>query len=468
MKAPTKSQVFSRLDTRIESQCSEQEGCCCATCLRLGQAVSAIDSEGSDTIEYIDSSVTKEAYLAAIVSRKTESLTKKQYDNLIMYKENKNALPIEVRRDLRQKASTFEYENDGTNLPWPKGKVLYKILYNNSKQHKRVGRKLWVPPDKINEVISFFHSKGANKHHGWNRTFKLVKELHKGVSELDVRNFCNICEVCTKFEYVKKKPRLKPILSAGVMQRLQIDLKEFEYYEEDNDGYKYLLTVVDHFSGFPWAFPLFNKTAEEVASHLIELFMVFGPPGFLHSDNGGEFVNGVMDELERIFSFKPAHGKAYNPREQGLVEKFNGTISNTLSKMIFERKSNRWIDFLSPALLAYRVTVGVTGKTPFEIFFVRQPNFIYLYPGTNITYEGCEEIHVGNEQEVLEIHDELMQAVREKREQNAIKMKARWDSINTQKVAVGDYILVNPRPIHKKNGEKTHRNALIFSSGRGD
>ena len=80
--------------------------------------------------------------------------------------------------------------------------------------------------------------------------------------------------------FFRKKPRLKPILSRGVMDRIQIDLKEFTLYADDNDGYNYLLTVVDHFSGFPWAFPLFNKTANEVAHYLINLFFEYGPPRY--------------------------------------------------------------------------------------------------------------------------------------------------------------------------------------------
>ena len=115
---------------------------------------------------------------------------------------------------------------------------------------------------------------------------------------------------------------MKPILSQGVMERLQIDLKEFEFYEEENDGFKYMLTMVDHFSGFPWCFPLKTKTAEEVSLHLIQLFFQFGPPSILHSDNGGEFINTILKHIAELFFFQPAHGKAYNPREQVLFYSF--------------------------------------------------------------------------------------------------------------------------------------------------
>jgi hypothetical protein len=77
-----------------------------------------------------------------------------------------------------------------------------------------------------------------------------------------------------------------------------------------------MLTVVDHFSGFPWAFPLMSKSADEVAYHLVHLFFLVGPPKILHSDNGGEFVNSLLDHISKLLFFKPAHGKAYNPREQ--------------------------------------------------------------------------------------------------------------------------------------------------------
>jgi hypothetical protein len=65
------------------------------------------------------------------------------------------------------------------------------------------------------------------------------------------------------------------------MDRMQIDLKEFTFYEEWNDGYSYMLTIVDHFSGYPWAYPLFTKTASEVSFHLVNLFFMFGPPRYV-------------------------------------------------------------------------------------------------------------------------------------------------------------------------------------------
>jgi hypothetical protein len=87
------------------------------------------------------------------------------------------------------------------------------------------------------------------------------------------------------------------------MERLQIDLKEYELYRDENDGYRQILSVIDHFSNFAWAFPLKSKKASETAYHLYRLFCDWGAPKVLQSDNGGEFVNNTLAGLAKEWNF---------------------------------------------------------------------------------------------------------------------------------------------------------------------
>lgn len=105
---------------------------------------------------------------------------------------------------------------------------------------------------------------------------------------------------------------------------------------------------------------------------------------------------------------------------------------------MYERNSYAWVDLLPEALFSYRITVGVTKKTPFEIFYFRKPHFVYSCPGSNLSDEenDLEEFNEGDREKVQEIHSLLMQDVREQREQNAAKMKKRWDTVNAQQVEV--------------------------------
>jgi hypothetical protein len=72
------------------------------------------------------------------------------------------------------------------------------------------------------------------------------------------------------------------------------------------------------------------------------------------------------------------------------------------------------------------------------------------------------EANVINQQEILDVHADLIQGVREMREKNAAKMKARWDTKNTQVVKEGDYVLVDAR-IKKKWRAKAILGERIYS-----
>src|SRR5277367_5019052 len=56
----------------------------------------------------------------------------------------------------------------------------------------------------------------------------------------------------------------RPYKVAGIDQQWQADLVEMIPYEEVNDGYKYMLTVIDLFSRFAWVVPIKNKTGKEI------------------------------------------------------------------------------------------------------------------------------------------------------------------------------------------------------------
>ena len=84
---------------------------------------------------------------------------------------------------------------------------------------------------------------------------------------------------------------VKPIRSYDVLARGQVDLINCEA-NADGD-FKYIMNYQDHFTKFIHLYPLKSKTAAEVAWHLLEIFLTFGAPSILQSDNGKEFVASV-------------------------------------------------------------------------------------------------------------------------------------------------------------------------------
>jgi hypothetical protein len=95
---------------------------------------------------------------------------------------------------------------------------------------------------------------------------------------------------------------IKPILTSNPMEFWEIDLLDFSKlnYEKQNNGFRFVLNVIDIFSKFLWSFPLKNKSASIVAFTLQNLFLVEGHPKILGSDNGTEFKGEVDDLMEGV------------------------------------------------------------------------------------------------------------------------------------------------------------------------
>jgi hypothetical protein len=61
-----------------------------------------------------------------------------------------------------------------------------------------------------------------------------------------------------------------------------------------------------------------TKHAAQVAYHLKNIFLTFGVPCILFSDNGKEFANSVITELKQYWPELPTvHGKLTHSQSQG-------------------------------------------------------------------------------------------------------------------------------------------------------
>ena len=70
-----------------------------------------------------------------------------------------------------------------------------------------------------------------------------------------------------------------------------------------------------------------------------------------------------MEQLVEKFNIKHHFVTAYHPQANGLIERFNGTLKNTLTKI--GQETDDWDDFIAPALFAYRTHhIDSIGATP--------------------------------------------------------------------------------------------------------
>jgi hypothetical protein len=75
-----------------------------------------------------------------------------------------------------------------------------------------------------------------------------------------------------------------------------------------------------------------SKRGEEIAYKLTDIFLTFGAPCILHSDNGRECVNSVIAKLTTLLpELNIVHGKPRHSQSQGSVERASHDNGNMLA-----------------------------------------------------------------------------------------------------------------------------------------
>ena len=87
----------------------------------------------------------------------------------------------------------------------------------------------------------------------------------------------------------------RPYRTNKIDGQWQIDLVEMIEFQNVNDGYRYLLTVIDLFSRYAWARPLKTKSAADVTLAFRSILSQDRrKPKKVQSDNRREFENATF------------------------------------------------------------------------------------------------------------------------------------------------------------------------------
>ena len=89
----------------------------------------------------------------------------------------------------------------------------------------------------------------------------------------------------------------------------------------------------------------------------------------IHSDQGREFENKIMQELCLLGGSHKTRTTPYHPESDGMVERFNRTLLMMLA-MFAGKNRDDWDDLLPAVMMAYRSSVHEsTGFSPYRLMF---------------------------------------------------------------------------------------------------
>ena len=165
-------------------------------------------------------------------------------------------------------------------------------------------------------------------------------------------------------------------------------------------GFVFILIIIDVLTRFVVLKPLRTKEAKEIAYALVEVFANYGVPKMIQFDNEATFLSKIIEELRFVSGFEARNIMKYNPRQNGVVERFVAETKRVLMKWLHGDVSG-W-EYYIPA-----VQMGLNNQIlsrhnscPFSLMFGRRMN-------------GFEEFHdwahdkVYSEEETEELLKEL-------------------------------------------------------------
>lgn len=213
-----------------------------------------------------------------------------------------------------------------------------KYLVKKRKNHDEAIVQL-VARENFFEILSTIHKNIG--HGGRDKMIYALKDKYC-IPKPVVLIFCKLCNVCNlKKSQQHKNIVVKPILSKDFNVRGQVDLIDFQ--STPSGSFKWLLNYQDHATKYCHLRPLQSKRASEVALELLKIFLQFGAPYILQSDNGREFTATVVEEMTNLWpECKIIHGRPRYPQSQGSVERCNQDVENMLRAWMMDNQSTDW------------------------------------------------------------------------------------------------------------------------------
>ena len=172
----------------------------------------------------------------------------------------------------------------------------------------------------------------------------------------DVRRFCKQCSACCCY-WRGKAPRqglLQPMATGEPWERIGVDVTG--PHPKSKNGNVYILTLIDHFSKWCYAFPMRNQEASTIARLLVDrVFSYFGTPLQILTDRGRNFESELFEEICKRLGIDHVRTTAYKPSTNGMIERFHRTLNPMMAKVVSENQRD-WDQWLPSVLEAYRAT----------------------------------------------------------------------------------------------------------------
>src|SRR5436190_6444581 len=351
--------------------------------------------------------------------------------------------------DRTEYQELVDFLDGKTNEKWNKEKLQqlekesknFGVEYGILHRKKTNGDKLRVlKEDEIDTVIFMMHNHPTGGHFGKDTTYDKISTRFwwKGMYR-DIAEYVKRCNSCQRRGNKGGKGYLNPIKVGKPFERIGIDF--VGPLDRTEKGNRYILVVTDYLTKWLEAKAMKEATAENVIRFIYKKIICrHGCPKVILSDRGTHFRNKLVDGLCKKFEIKHKLSSPYHPQTNGLVERFNRTLCESLAKV--SEKEDEWDIHIESVLFAYRKTKHRTTKvTPFFMVYGREA--VLPIDDTERGENFEKEAIIERTYNLINLTDKQMEALRNI-ERSQEQQKGRHDKKIKEetKLEIGDKVLL--------------------------
>ncbi|TFY51092.1 hypothetical protein EVJ58_g10744 [Rhodofomes roseus] len=355
---------------------------------------------------------------------------------------------FEWMMNLRNRAESGQTEPDENGF-----------FYRNDNMYRVMGDRIYVVP------LSFTESE------------ELVRNVHCDLGHIGIRAVSeavkerawipNLTEVvdlvirsCPHCQFTRSAPTpsqpLHPLPRVGAWDRWAMDF--VGPLPVTPSGNAYLITAMDHGTGWTYAVALSRRSADAVIFLLRKIIAAHGKPMSVLTDNGEEFMSYQVQNFLRRLGINHIHTTPYHPQTNGRLERFNYELEQMLMRFVAPGNQNQWDTYVDDALLAHRAHVNSsTGTSAFYLAYGTLPrlphDLVIDVINTPPSDEEISQLRYERLEQVRNLEDLRTEAnVRAlRRLQN--EANRREDTYRERALGIGDLVLrrsESPSKIHPR------------------
>src|ERR1044071_1646603 len=281
------------------------------------------------------------------------------YNNILYFltqKQFPENLNPDQQETLKKQSANYYTDNN----------FLYKID-KNTKKKIRVIRAF-----EMEATLFMFHNDPLSAHASTERMMNKMRTRYYWPQMYeDIREYVRSCDICQRRGKYRRTEPLHPIPVGEPFYRIGIDY--VGPLPRTKEGNKYIIVAMDYLTKWPEARPTKEATAATTIDFIYDdIVCRHGCPGIIQTDRGTHFNNQLLKKLVEKFKIEHVMSTPYHPQTNGLVERFNRTLIESLARTAHQHL-NEWDKFVAPALFSYRTSKHSTTRiSPFYLVYGRE------------------------------------------------------------------------------------------------